>query len=188
MSRFKKEDWLDLGARLLGQEGPSALTLERLTAAAGRTRGSFYHHFTDRDAFVRALMQRWREREIVIEGQRYAQDASPESWRKRMREHPLELDFRFEREARRLAASEPIVCEILMEVDRARIEGLACLIKQMRPEIEDPQSFAYVQYGALVGLQWLIDDPDDARAPGIVRTANRLFGLSEPEEKAQTRA
>ena len=39
-SRYKKEDWLSLGERLLAEEGPPALTVERLTVAAERTRGS----------------------------------------------------------------------------------------------------------------------------------------------------
>jgi AcrR family transcriptional regulator len=56
--------------RASGEEGPAALTIERLTAAARRTRGSFYHRFADRDAFVRALMERWREQTIEISGKR----------------------------------------------------------------------------------------------------------------------
>lgn len=183
IGRYKKEDWLALGARLLAEEGPPALTVERLTAAAERTRGSFYHHFTDRDAFMRALMERWREQAIEAEGKRYASNATPEAWRKLMRDRPFEIDLRFEREIRRLAASEPIVREILKEVDRARVEGLACLIGQMRPEVEDPQSFAFVQYCAMVGAQWLLDDGSDPRLQAIRETANRLFGIAEAEEE-----
>ena len=182
-SRYKKEDWLSLGKRLLAEEGPPALTVERLTVAAEHTRGSFYHHFTDRDAFVRALMERWREQAIEVEGKRYAEDTSPEAWRKLMRDRPFEIDFRFEREIRRLAASEPIVREILKQVDGARIEGLACLIRQLRPEVEDPSSFAFVQYCALVGAQWLLDDPNDPRLPALRRTANSLFGIAGNREE-----
>jgi AcrR family transcriptional regulator len=179
--RYRKEDWIDLGAKLLAEEGPGALTIERLTAAAKRTRGSFYHHFADRDAFVRAMMERWREQAIDIAGQRYAEDPSPKAWRKLMREGPFEVDFRFEREVRRLAASEPIVREVLKEVDRARIEGLAWVISQMRSDVEDPQSYAFIQYCTMVGGQWLIDDLNDPRLPGIRKTGDRLFGIAEPE-------
>jgi AcrR family transcriptional regulator len=180
-TRFKKEDWLVLGAKLLAEEGPAALTIERLTAAAKRTRGSFYHHFADRDAFVRAMLERWREQVIEIAGKRYAEDPSPKAWRKLLREGPFEIDFRFEREVRRLAASEPIVRDVLKQVDQARIEGLAWLIEQMRPEVEDPQSFAFIQYCAVVGAQWLLDDVNDPRLPAIRETGNRLFGIAEPD-------
>ncbi|MBY6243574.1 TetR/AcrR family transcriptional regulator [Methylosinus sp. Sm6] len=180
--RFKKEDWLALGAKRLAEEGSSALTIERLTAAARRTKGSFYHHFADRDAFLRALMERWRVQAIDVAGARFAQDASHKTWRKLLRAGVFEIDFRFEREVRRLAASEPIVRAVLQEVDYSRIHGLACLLTQMRPDIDDPQAFACIQYATVIGLQWLIDDPSDPRAFAISRVGNRLFGLDEPEE------
>jgi AcrR family transcriptional regulator len=180
MGRFRQDDWLELGARLLATEGPAALTIERLTAAARRTRGSFYHHFADRDAFVRALMERWRKEIVEDAGKRFEDNPSPEAWRRLMREIPFQIDFRFEREIRRLAASEPIVREILDEVDRARIEGAACVIAHLRPDIEDPKSFAFVLHCALVGGQWLLEGPEDPRIPAILVTAHRLFGLEEP--------
>jgi len=181
MARFKKEDWLALGARLLSEEGAGALTIERLTEAAGRTRGSFYHHFADRDAFVRALMERWRVEVIDEWGARYQQAASPAEVRGLMREQPMQLDLAFERAARRWAASEPIVRAALDEVDRKRIEGLTCFISHLRPEVDDPAAAAFVQYAALVGLQWLIESLDDPRLPAIRKFGNRLFGLEEAE-------
>jgi AcrR family transcriptional regulator len=183
MSRYKKEDWLELGARLLGEEGPGALTVERLTAAARRTRGSFYHHFEDRDAFLRALMARWREAVIDIVGKQYEQAQSAAELRKLMREQPFELDYRFERAVRRFAASEPIVGEVLDEVDRKRIEGLACVIAYLYPDEPDPQGYALVQYAAVVGAQWLLADFDDPRLPHARRAGERIFRLREPGDE-----
>ena len=60
MSRFEKSEWLKLAQDVLKSDGPAALTLERLTTAAGKTRGSFYHHFNSRDEFLRALMLDWQ--------------------------------------------------------------------------------------------------------------------------------
>ncbi len=58
----------------------------------------------------------------------------------------------------------------------------------MRPEIEDPKSFALIQYGALVGLQWLLENFDDTRLPGVRRVSERLFGLAEQETARQETA
>jgi AcrR family transcriptional regulator len=180
-SRFSKDGRLDLGARLLAQEGPEALTLERLTAEAKRTRGSFYHHFADRDAFVRAMMERWRAQAIDEAGKRYADDPTPKAWRKLMREAPFEIDFRFERAVRRLAAVDATAREVLEAVDRARIDGLAWVIGQLRPEVEDPRAMAFIQYATVVGGQWLLDDPNDPRLPAIRETGDTLFGIDEKE-------
>lgn len=182
MSRFKKEDWLALGAKLLADEGPAALTIERLTDAAKRTRGSFYHHFEDRDAFVRALMERWREEVIDKAAKPYEAAQTPAEFRRLMREKPFELDHRFERAVRRFAASEPIVRAALDEVDRKRIEGLACIIAHLRPQEKDPHAFALVQYATLVGAQWLFDDLNDPRMAAARGVAERLFDLNDDEK------
>ena len=53
--------WLVLGLAQLSAHGPDGLRIEPLCAAAARTRGSFYHHFQDHDAFIAALLDHWRD-------------------------------------------------------------------------------------------------------------------------------
>jgi len=181
LSRYRKDDWLELGARLLASEGAAALTLERLTAAAGRTRGSFYHHFADRDAFLMALMDRWRNEVLVVDGRRYEEAQTPAEVKKLMREQYLRMDHAFERAARRFAANEPIVRAAVDEIDRARMEGGACVLSHLRPELDDPQAAAIVQYATLVGLQWLVADPADPRIPAIRKYGDKLFQLEDED-------
>jgi AcrR family transcriptional regulator len=59
-TRLAREDWLETGLQLLGSEGEKALTIERLCQVAGRTKGSFYHHFKSYDDFVNALLEYWQ--------------------------------------------------------------------------------------------------------------------------------
>lgn len=59
MARLGREDWLALGRAALEEEGPSGLTVEALMRRAGRTRGSFYHHFGSQGAFLHALAAAW---------------------------------------------------------------------------------------------------------------------------------
>ena len=141
--RFGKMDWLEIGFRLLASEGPSALTIGRLTGEARRTRGSFYHHFEDREDFVREMMVEWRERST-------------------------------EQAARRMAVVEPLVREMLDEMDRRRVEGFAALVAGARPDVADPQSFALLAYSVIVGCQWLLGQ-DDPRAEGLKAAGEALF-------------
>src|SRR5580692_4501773 len=108
-NRFARSDWLELGERLLSEEGPQALSLERLTEAAGRTRGSFYHHFSGRDDFLAALTQHWRETVVEPAAKPYRDDPRPAAWRALLHAAPLQLNQPFERALRRLAVGEPIV-------------------------------------------------------------------------------
>lgn len=177
VGRFNKEDWLALGADLLGREGPEALTLDRMSAAADRTRGSFYHHFSSREAFLAGLMDWWRQRATESLAARVQAAPGPEALRAIMRAVPSEWDAAFERGIRRLAVSEPVVRDALNSIDQIRIAGLAATIALLRPEVEDPHALAFIQYAAVVGGQWLLQSSDDPRIPAIKRAGDALFGL-----------
>ena len=62
MARWTREDWTDLALRLLAERGPAAVTVDTLCTAAGRTRGSLYHHFRDHGSLLDATLASWRKR------------------------------------------------------------------------------------------------------------------------------
>lgn len=177
--RWTKQAWLDLGVKLLRERGSDALTLEALTAAAGRTRGSFYHHFADRDIFLSELIARWRHQTLEARAAALPTSGSPEDLRAFLRDEPYRLDHAFERALRQLAVREPTVRGALGEVDQARINALAALLSVIRPDLDDPASHAFVQYAAMVGGQWLITDPADPRLDGFHAAASKVFDLQE---------
>jgi hypothetical protein len=109
----------------------------------------------------------------------YRDDPSPAAMKALLRHAPDTLNHAFEREVRRLAASEPVVRAAVKRVDDERISGAAFLIGLVRPEVDDPETMAIIQYAVLVGLQWLLDVDDDPRLPAIKRVAAPLFGLAD---------
>lgn len=177
--RFSGADWLELGWRLLRDEGPDALTIERLTTSAQRTRGSFYHHFADRDAFLSELVRLWRRRALEERAAHLPPSGSHADLRAFLREEPFHIDHQLERNLRRLAVIEPVVREAVRAVDHDRVEALAVLTAALRPQAPDPRSEAFVQYAVVIGFQWLLDDPEDPRLPELKAAAHRLFGLDE---------
>src|ERR1700744_2364814 len=54
-------DWLDQGLKTLGKHGFTALKAEPLAKAMGVSRGSFYWHFADVEAFHAEILKYWRE-------------------------------------------------------------------------------------------------------------------------------
>lgn len=177
--RFSKSDWLELGLQLLRQEGPSALTIERMTAAAEKTRGSFYHHFADREAFLTDMMAHWQRRAFEDRAAQVPTEGDTRALRAFLRAEPFFADNRLECSLRQLAAIEPVVQQAMQTVDRSRIGGLAILIGKLRPEVEDPHAEAFIQYAVMVGSQWLLEGPDDPRLQSVQQAAYRLFGLIE---------
>lgn len=178
MSRFGKSHWLDLGQTLLKTEGPAALTIERMTASAGKTRGSFYHHFKSRNAFLEAMIAAWQRSSLTQLAERLQDAESLEAKRAVMRGVSSDWDAAFERQLRFLAAQEPHVANLLATVDQLRIQGLASMIRLLQPDIEDPDAFAFVQYASVVGGQMLLNSSDDPRIPAIRKVGNELFGLA----------
>ena len=59
--QLSAKDWLDQGLKTLAQKGFTALEAEPLAKAMGVSRGSFYWHFADINAFHAAVLAHWRE-------------------------------------------------------------------------------------------------------------------------------
>lgn len=57
-----RETLLDAGVAVAEEHGLAGLSVNRVVAAAGVAKGTFYVHFEDRDAFIDALHQRFHER------------------------------------------------------------------------------------------------------------------------------
>ncbi len=59
--QLSAKDWLDQGLKALARDGFTALKAEPLAKALGVSRGSFYWHFADVEAFHAAMLKHWRE-------------------------------------------------------------------------------------------------------------------------------
>ena len=59
--RLGREDWLLAAFEALVNSGVSAVTVDGLAGHLGVTRGSFYHHFADRQELLDALLEYWAE-------------------------------------------------------------------------------------------------------------------------------
>jgi AcrR family transcriptional regulator len=171
----RRAAWLDLGLRLLAEHGPEALTIDRLCAAAGRTKGSYYHHFKDRDAFLDALMQRWRATatSALIEAASREKDAGRRG--KRLDELTAALDHRVERGVRRLVAGEERLRPALEAVDAERIAYVAGIFRErLRITRQEALERAWIEHALFVGMEWLQPRPPDL-AKRVRRRAAQLI-------------
>lgn len=170
-ARLSREDWLTLGLERLAREGPRTLQLESICAAAGRTRGSFYHHFKDHAAFLDALAEHWRRQhtEALIE---LSQEGAATERLQTIQQLALHVDAAVEFGMRRLGAGNSRVQAVVDAVDRRRIDYMT-RIHQSRPGVSPNQAvaFAWLEYAAYVGSQILWPDADPEE---LSRTGNLL--------------
>ncbi|MEM9014493.1 MAG: TetR/AcrR family transcriptional regulator [Pseudomonadota bacterium] len=152
--RFAKTDWIELGLKKLESNGPPALTIEELCAAANRTRGSFYHHFTSYDDFVRELIGYWMHRDT---------DQIIESVRNGGRD-PVEalnllvsgLNHRLESNLRQFVKNNSSASRLLEKADQKRIKFLTRLYEDEYAITKQASlQLAQLEYAAYVGAQTL---------------------------------
>lgn len=60
--RLSAQDWVRAAMEAIIEDGVAAVAIEPLAARLGTTKGSFYHHFDNRDALISAALEDW-ERE-----------------------------------------------------------------------------------------------------------------------------
>jgi AcrR family transcriptional regulator len=62
-TRLNVDDWIVAALDIMASEGIGGVKIGRLCEKLGVTKGSFYWHFKDLDAFLEAIAQRWRDGE-----------------------------------------------------------------------------------------------------------------------------
>lgn len=169
-ARLKRQDWLEIGLQQLARTGPEALRVDRLCAAADKTRGSFYHHFEDHAGFVAAMLDYWSQRHTERVIQEVEREADPRAKRMALNNLAASLDQRVETAVRRMAASQVEARKAVERVDRRRIVYLTEINRQEFgvPEVEAAE-LAEIEYATFVGYQTLFPDAGQDRYESIGR-------------------
>ena len=131
--RFSREDWLHQALEVLAAQGPGKLNIQTLCQALGVSRGSFYWHFEDREAFIRALLDLWHEEysaripDIIEAGGGTGREKFG-----RLVQAIFDLDAtRFDMPIRSWAMQEPEIADLVRRTDRFRLDYINKLFGDM---------------------------------------------------------
>ncbi len=133
--------------------GVSAVRVDPLAKRLGITRGSFYWHFKNRAALLRALLDRWVEGETegVIETNEQGGGTASDRLRRLLRTCASE-DGRLEMSVREWAAGDADARETVRRVDETRIAYMAELSREAGTPKRDAKARARIAYVAWLGL------------------------------------
>ncbi|MCH8552277.1 MAG: TetR/AcrR family transcriptional regulator [Natronospirillum sp.] len=153
--KVSREQWLTEGLKLLGQQGPDVLKIERLCQHLQVSKGSFYHHFRDREDYIEALLVHWQacSTEDVIAS--LASISTPEQRSQQLNEHIVQADLRAEIELRAWGRQNPHVAKAMAQVDQQRMNYVADLISAKTGNTEQARVMARIAYAHFVGCQYL---------------------------------
>jgi AcrR family transcriptional regulator len=91
------ELWAEAALDAMSVGGLEAVAVEPLAKALGITKGSFYWHFKNRDALIRAALEIWEKRETVDIVERAEQESTPRERMHTLFRQVANTDLRSER-------------------------------------------------------------------------------------------
>ncbi|MBZ0331404.1 TetR/AcrR family transcriptional regulator [Halomonas sp. ANAO-440] len=171
--KISRELWLSEGLRFLGEQGPEALKIDRLCRHLEVSKGSFYHHFSDRSAYVEALLEHWLTSSTEAVFESLASVPDPAQRGKQLNAHIARANLKPEIELRAWGRHNARVADAVARVDRRRMEYLANLISLRTGEREQAGSIANMIYSQFVGCQYLqhsINQESWARMDQLLQT------------------
>jgi AcrR family transcriptional regulator len=175
MAKVTRRDWCAAGLTILRDHGHQALTIERLCAALNKSKGSFYHHFADLDAYLAALLELWTqeltERPIEIS----TRETSPAKRGARLDAAVRELDQALDLAVRAWSRSDARARQAMAAVDQRRVDYLEELHRGRGHA--KARTLAELEYAAFVGSQQLgyLDDP--LRATRLASAMHKALAL-----------
>ena len=170
---------LDAGAEVAAREGLSGLSVNRVVAAAGVAKGTFYVHFADREAFVDALPARFHER---VRAAAASASASTEPGAERLwRAAEAYLDVSLEHPAIKALVLEARGEGALTASMEARREALAATAAPSFKAMGWPDARAAAQLlGAMAAEIAITELEAGRRVPAARRALRRYLGLNAP--------
>ena len=156
--RLSASDWTAAALDALAEGGLAAVAVEPLATRLGTTKGSFYWHFTNRDALLTAVLEQWERTDTedvitLVE----SEPAGPVRLRALI---AGAVGTRTGESARvelalQATASHPLVAPVLARVTRRRMEYLAAQFVELGFPPDEAGRRGQLAYTSYVGLAQL---------------------------------
>ncbi|MHC5063543.1 MAG: TetR/AcrR family transcriptional regulator [Planctomycetota bacterium] len=163
--RLDRSNWLDAALDVLYQDGLDAVRIDGLAKALGVTKGSFYHHFRDRDDLLTGMVQRWRGRQEGFLNM--LREMAPEDAKEHL---AMVIDFTVRKDSshdlaiRVWARSNAHARSALQAVDQARLDLLEEIFRRLGFRGDEMKLRARMLYYYQVGDHSLsVKDPEKLR-------------------------
>lgn len=151
MTRLSRQDWLEQGLYYLAEQGVDALTIDAMCQLLNVTKGSFYHHFANRQAFLEAILNFW-EAAYTQQFIAFSQEAlTPQEQMARLMQRVSETYGHQENAIRAWAQTDPMARVAQERVDQQRLHYLITLQQALYGNADDARALANLYYTALIG-------------------------------------
>jgi AcrR family transcriptional regulator len=152
VDQLSANDWLNHGLKTLAREGFTALKVVPLAKTMGVSRGSFYWHFADIEAFHAELLKLWRD----IAAERIIADVDAAAGKDSAVQVLLHRVFGeqrgLENAVRRWAMVDAAARTAVQAIDRRRLSYVEGLLRAAGVAVEDARMRAQILYWTYLGF------------------------------------
>jgi AcrR family transcriptional regulator len=152
--QLSASDWLNQGLKTLADEGFTALKAEPLAKAMGVSRGSFYWHFEDVEAFHAEILKYWREvaAERIIDDVEAAAADKDRSALQVLLHRVFGERRALENAVRRWAVIDPAANAAVRAIDKRRLTYVEGLLRHSGISKDVARARARILYWAYLGF------------------------------------
>jgi AcrR family transcriptional regulator len=177
--QLNKSQWLIFALSELVKKGPDSLKITKLCDVKGVTKGSFYHHFKNRQSFIEALMLYWFETMTVAFIDQANLEDDPMKRLEKLDQVIASQDIEAELHIRAWSLKDAQVAEHLAKIDQQRQRYLCDCYRDMGINHERAEDIATIAYAMFLGLQQIHPRPDAATNKRLSEFAGHTFLQAE---------
>jgi AcrR family transcriptional regulator len=159
-TRTPKNVWIDAGLRALAAGGPDAVRVDVIAQELGVTRGGFYWHFPNRQAFLEEMLNTWEHRstdEALERVEKEGGDARDKVRRAGMFTFSTEL-LPIDLAIRDWARRDRSVAKRLRRVDNRRMDYLRTMIGTFIDDADDVEARGMLAFSLAIGSHFIAAD------------------------------
>jgi len=170
-NRTSREEWLDFALGQLVSFGPAVLTIAKLCEQLKLTKGSFYHHFSNRNDFIKQLMAYWYQTTTLDFIKIANEENSPLERLQRLDQVIAASNIDAERHIRAWALREPTIVQHLEQIDHQRTQYLSECYQGLGIDKSRAMDIATLTYSNFLGMLFMYPQPS-------IDTALRISALA----------
>ncbi|WP_438463228.1 TetR/AcrR family transcriptional regulator [Marinomonas sp. PE14-40] len=174
-SKNSQLDWLEFALETLVKKGPDALKIIPLCELKGVTKGSFYHHFKNRNVFIDTLMTHWYQKRTLDFIEQANTQSSPMEKLNKLDQVIASQQSEAEMHIRAWALKEPSIAIHLGKIDQQRQDYLAQCYAELGLPKEEAQDIALMAYANFLGMQQIHPRPSIETVLRVTAMASQAF-------------
>lgn len=174
-TKNSKLDWLEFALDMLIKKGPEVLKITPLCDLKGVTKGSFYHHFKNRDVFIDTLMEHWYQKMTLDFIRQANTESSPMERLNKLDQVIAGQNIEAEMHIRAWSLKENSIALHLGKIDQQRQDYLAGCYRDLGLDDQAAKDIALMAYANFLGMQQVHPRPSIETVLRVTTMASKAF-------------